>query len=322
MADMEQQIFDDGAGPGAAPAPDSSPPPSPPPQPSVFPQTSPSQDSQAISDAIASVRGPVPNYGTQPAPPPQRPTPPPNPDDQPVTGGVLRQLLEERQTRQRLEAQLRDHQAREQERARQQSAPKTEDLIFSDPEAFKKQMQDEYRKEIANVRIETDMEMASMRHGPLFQAAWNHFLASCQNGADPVSYFRVINARSPGEEVVRWFNERRIMHETGGDINAYRNRVAQQLLQDPNFLAYMQQQQQNGGGVPPAHQLPQQGQQQPRGQDGRFVPQPQQPQPRQEVRLPSSLSRMNGASRGAAFNEPEDGSEEAIFDAGRPQAKH
>jgi|SRR6188508_2300066 len=317
MADMEQQIFDDGAGPGAAPAPDSSPPPSAPPQPSVFPQTP--QDSQAISDAISAVRGPVPNYGTQPqAPATPRPASPPNPDDQPVTGGVLRQLLEERQTRQRLEAQLRDHQAREQERARQQTAPKTEDLLFNDPEAFKRQMQDEYRKELANLRVETDMEMASMRHGPLFQAAWNHFLASCQNGADPVSYFRVINARSPGEEVVRWFNERRIMHETGGDINAYRNRVAQQLLQDPNFLAYMQQQQANGGPMPP--QQPQPGQTQPRGEDGRF--RPQQPQPRQEVRLPTSLSRMNGASRGAAFTEPEDGSEEAIFDAGRPQAKH
>lgn len=319
MADMEQQIFDDGATADAPPPSPDRGPPSPPPQPSVFPQ--PTQDSQAISDAISAVRGPVPNYGTQPQAPPPRPPPPPNPDDQPVTGGVLRQLLEERQTRQRLEAQLRDHQTREQERARQQAQPKAGDLLFEDPEAFKKQMQDEYRKEIANVRVETDMEMASMRHGPLFHAAWNHFLASCKEGADPVSYFRVINARSPGEEVVRWFNERRVMHETQGDINGYRHRVAQQLLQDPNFLAHAAQLLQNGG-VPPPQQQQQPGQAQPRGQDGRFVPQPQQPQPRQEVRLPSSLSRMNGASRGAAFNEPEDGSEEAIFDAGRPQAKH
>lgn len=315
MADMEQQIFDDGATTDAPP-PDLSPPSSP--EPSVFPQT-PSQDSQAISEAISAIRGPVPNYGTQPRPPaPPPPAPPPNPDDQPVTGGVLRQLLEERQQRQRLEAQLRDHQAREQERTRQQTAPKTEDLLFNDPEAFKKQMQDEYRKELANVKLETDMSMASMRHGPMFDAAWNHFLASCQNGADPVSYFRVINARSPGEELVRWFNERRVMHEVGGDIDQYRMRVAQQLLQDPQFLAHMQQHMQNGGAPP--MQPPQPGQAQPRGEDGRFVP--QQPQPRQEVRLPSSLSRMNGASRGVSFAEPEDGSEEAIFDAGRPRAKH
>jgi len=317
MADMEQQIFDDGA--QEAPPPDLAPST---PTPAAFPQT-PSQDSQAISDAISAVRGPVPNYGTQPQSPPPPPPAPPNPDEEPVKAGVLRDLLNERQSRMRAEAQLRDFQTREAERARQQTAPKTEDLLFNDPEAFKRQMQDEYRKELANVKLETDMQMASMRHGQLFDAAWQHFNASCQNGADPVSYFRVINARSPGEEMVRWFNERRVMHETGGNVEAYRMRVAQQLLQDPEFLAYMQQQQ--GGGMPPAHQLPaSQGQQQPRGEDGRFVPQPQaqQPQPRHEVRLPSSLSRMNGASRGTNLHEPEDGSEEAIFDAGRPRAKH
>jgi hypothetical protein len=312
MADMEQEVFDAGA--TEAPSPDFAPSS---PQPSVSPQTS-QPDSRAISDAIDAIRGPVPNYGTQPQAP-QPPPAPPNPDDEPVKSGMLRDLLNERAARQRYEAQVRDFQAREQERQRQQTAPKVEDLIFQDPAAYDRLIEQKIEQKTAHIRLESDMQMASMRHGQMFDAAWQHFFQSCQNGADPVSYFRVMNARSPGEEMVRWFNERRIMHETGGDLNAFRNRVAQQLLQDPEFLAYMQQ---NGGSMPPPErqQSRQQhaGQMQPRGEDGRFQP---QQQPRHEVRLPTSLNRMNGASRGVSFDGPEDGSEEAIFDAGRPRSK-
>ena len=85
-----------------------------------------------------------------------------------------------------------------------------------------------------------------------------------------------MNARSPGEEMVRWFNERRIMHETGGDLDAYRMRVAQQLLQDPEFLAHVQQCMQSGGSAAAAAAAAP-GQAQPRGEDGRFVPQQNSP---------------------------------------------
>ena len=186
----------------------------------------------------------------------QPPPPPPNPDDEPVKGGVLRDLLDERQHGSASKRSLRDHQAREQERAAPAGGSRKPRICCSRIlEAFKKQMQNEYRKEIANVQLETDMQMASMRHGPLFDAAWQHFHASCQDGADPVSYFRVMNARSPARKmVVRWFNERRVMHETQGDINGYRHRVAQQLLQDPDFLAHAAQLLQNGGVPPPQQQ--------------------------------------------------------------------
>lgn len=311
MADLEQDVFDAGA--AEAPSPDIAPSP----QPTTSP---PSQDSRAITDAIDAIRGPVPNYGSQPQPRPQQQ--PHDPDDEPVKAGVLRQLLEERTQRQRYEAQIRDYQAREAERARQQQAPvqpKAEDLIFSDPAAYDRMIEQKIEQKTAHIRLESDMQMAAMRHGQLFDYAWQHFHQTCQNGQDPVAWFRVMNARSPGEEMVRWFNERRLLHESGGDVNAFRMRVAQQLLQDPEFLAYMQT---NAGQVQQQQPQPQHaGQMQPRGEDGRFVPQQQQ-QPRHEVRLPTSLNRMNGASRGVAAYGPEDGSEEAIFDAGRPRPRN
>ena len=292
MADLEQDVFDAGSAPEPAPSVDTS---------SVSPQPA---EARAVSDAITSLRGPVPQYGTQPTPPPQ-PQQPQNPDDEPVKSGMLQRLLDERASRQQLEAQVREMQRKEQERAAQQSQPKAEDTLFSDPDRFVQEIESRHEKKLANIQLNFDMQLASMRHGPMFDHAWQHFYASCQNGADPVSYFRVMNARSPGEEMVRWFNERRLMHETGGNLDAFRERVIQE---------YLQQQ----GGVMPPQQQPQQ-QQPARGEDGRFVP---QQQPRQEVRLPTSLSRMNGSRGMPAAGEVEDGSEEAIFDAGRARPRN
>lgn len=299
MADLEQDVFDAGASEATpsdlAPADQQS---------VLTPQPA---EARAVSDAITSLRGPVPQYGVQPTPP-QKPQPA-DPDDEPVKSGMLKRLLDERSARQQLEATVRDLQRKEQERAAQQAQPKAEDLLFSDPDKFISQAEQRYEKKIADVQLNFDMQLASMRHGPAFDAAWQHFYASCQNGADPVSYFRVMNARSPGEEMVRWFHERRLMHETGGNLDAYRQRVLQEALQNPEFMAQLQQQ----GGTPPQ-------QQRPRGEDGRFQQAPQQP--RQEVRLPTSLSRMNGSRGMPAASEVEDGSEEAIFDAGRSRPQN
>src|SRR6188768_1263240 len=297
MADLEQDVFDAGSAPEPAPSVDTS---------TVSPQPA---EARAVSDAITSLRGPVPNYGVQPTPPP-RPQPP-NADDEPVKAGMLRDLFQERETRQRLEAQVREMQRKEQERAAQQAQPKTEDMLFTDPDKFVKDIETRHERKLANIQLNFDMQLASMRHGPMFDHAWQHFYASCQNGADPVSYFRVMNARSPGEEMVRWFNERRLMHETGGNLDAYRQRILEEALQNPEYLARLQQQ----GGM-----MQRPGQQQPqpaRGDDGRFVPQQQS---RQEVRLPTSISRLNGSRGMPAASEVEDGSEEAIFDAGRSRS--
>jgi hypothetical protein len=304
MADLEQDVFESGASPDVpadlAPSPDTS----------VSPQP---QEARAVSDAISSLRGPVPQYGVQPAAP--RPQPP-NPDDEPVKSGVLRDLLEERTQRQKLESHVRELQRREQERAAQQAQPKAEDMLFTDPDKFIAQIESKHEKKLADIQLNFDMQLASMRHGPAFDAAWQHFFATCQGGQDPVSYFRVMNARSPGEEMVRWFNERRLMHETGGNLDAYRQRILEEALQNPEFMARLQAQ----GGVVPSQQPSQE--QRARGDDGRFLATAPQPQPRHEVRLPTSLSRMNGSRGMPAASEVEDGSEEAIFDAGRSRPRN
>ena len=93
------------------------------------------------------------------------------------------------------------------------------------------------------------------------------------------------------------------MHETGGNLDAYRQRIIQEY----------QEQQQQGGFVPQQQQPDQRA----RDENGRFLSQQTAQQPRHEVRLPTSLSRLNGSRGMPAASEVEDGSEEAIFDAGR-----
>ena len=306
MDDLEQQVFD--AGVSEAPPPDLSPPSSPA-QPSVSPPTS---DSRAVSDAIDALRGPVPQYGTQPRPP-APPQPPPNPEDEPVTGGVLRQLLDERAQRQRLEQKIQELSRQEQERAKQQQRPRAEEQIFSDPEAYDRSIEQRIDEKVAHMRLESDMQLNAMRFGPMFGHAFEQFKQACDGGRDPVSYFRVMNSRSPGEEMVRWFNERRILEATRGDLDGFVRHVVGRAQSDPEFFAAVMGQGQPAQDMPVAP--PQQSDEPPRGPDGRFSK--QAAQPRHEVRLPSSLQRMNGTSRGVAFDGPEDGSEEAIFDAGR-----
>ena len=305
MADLEQDIFDAGA---------SAPPPGEPalePEPSVSP-TPP--ESRMVSDAIAALRGPVPNYGVPPQPPR-----PPDPDQQPVTSGQLRDLLHERAERQRLQNILDGYQQAEAERARQQHTPRAEEQMFTDPNGFEDRLLSTIRREIAQTELKADMRVAALQHGPAFREAWAAFYRQCDGGRDPVTYFRVMNAPSPGEELVQWHRERQIVEQTGGDIGRYRERVLEEALRDEAFLSRIAE---RVGGVPRGQ--PYERGTRARDENGRFMAGQSagDQQPRHEVRLPTSLSRLNGSSRGGMANEPEDGSEEAIFDAGRAPRRY
>jgi hypothetical protein len=109
-----------------------------------------------------------------------------------------------------------------------------------------------------------------------------------------------MSSPSPGQEIVRWHQERQIFQETGGDLNAYRERLREELRQE---MA-------NGGQPTPRAAAAQDA---PRAPDGRFAP-------RHEVRLPTSTGRLNGSTP-AANDGALDGSEEAIFEDARPRRR-
>lgn len=96
-------------------------------------------------------------------------------------------------------------------------------------------MQAEVQGGIRAMRLENALGRAQDRHGnDAFHEAYMAF-ANAAAAGDAASYMRVMNAPDPGEAVMQWHSEQRLLHETGGDPSAYRQRVAGELKADPAF---------------------------------------------------------------------------------------
>ena len=97
---------------------------------------------------------------------------------------------------------------------------------------------------------------------------------------------------------MQWYGQQQRYAEVGDDLEAYKQRVIEEYLASQ--------------GQPSPRQL--QAQSRDRNADGTFTSRSQAP------RLPTATSRMGAAGNGNV--EPdEDGSEESIFAAGRPERR-
>lgn len=285
MAD-DREIFD------SASAPDDAAPPS-----RLIDDRSPVD--HAVSDAIDTInrQGPVPQRSretpaSQPAPT-QRPSQDDGVPEDRSLGGVLQALMSERERRQEWEQRARRFEQQENERQRAAEAAKTplSQRLFEDPDGviseIRSGLEEQFRAEIAKTRVTTDFELASMRHSDVWNDAWQAWYGHVSQGTDPQTYFGVMNSASPGEAIVAWYGHQQRQNEIGDDLEAYKQRVIDEYLASQ--------------GRPP----------QPRRDDGTFAPAPRAP------RLPTATSRL-GATNGSGLQGPaEDGSEEAIFAAGR-----
>jgi hypothetical protein len=289
-------IFDEGSA-----SPESAPPPAP------EPLSPPSAESEAVSAAIKGLQneGGRPTGPRAPSVPP--PAAPPAAQEQALDPqGLLRGMLEERERRQDLQARLERFERQEHERAQQAQAQRTPlgQRLFEDPEATIQEIRQEILQQsiapleqrIVQMQIQQDMQVASLRHADVWQDAWSSWYQGVQGGQNAPLYFRVMNAPSPGEELVEWFREERVRREVGNDPVAYRERLREELLAEMGY-----------GGQP----APPQRSEIPRGEDGRFAP-------RQPMRLPTPTSRMGSGAGARGNDESLDGSDDAIFAAARP----
>jgi len=293
MADLDQDIFDAGE---TAPQP-----------------AAPVDDSTAVRDAIKSLQREGGRDGPPQAPVAREPGPQAPPshgvEDQ-SPAGILKALLDERDKRQGLEGQLRRYQDFEREQARRAKESETpfDQRFFSQPqqelESFVAERITPIEQRIQNFMTDVDMRMARQVHGEVFDEAFQTWFQQVgnPNQPDPHSYFAVMNSPSPGEALMQWFNQARTWREIGdGGIDGFRERVRQEIMAEMGMAPRQ-----------PVNSQPARDDR-PRDDDGRFAP-------RHEVRLPTSLSRLGAAGRGTPTPK-EDGSEEAIFDAGRPERR-
>jgi hypothetical protein len=263
-------------------------------------------DSKAVRDGIREIqRGDAPREREAPAPPQH------GVDDQ-SPAGLLRAMLDERDRRQGLERQLQRYQEQEREAERRAKENETpfDQRFFTEPqkelEGYVSQKLTPIEQKMQNIAADFDMRIARMNYGPPFDEAFQEWFNQVGDFSrpDPQTYFGIMQSPSPGEAIMQWFHDRRTRSEIGsaGGLDGYRQKIEQEIL-----AKY--------GLAPPAGEqiAPPNGHDRDRDDQGRFTP-------RQEVRLPTSLSRVGASGRGTP-NLAEDGSEAAIFDAGRPERR-
>ena len=268
----DRQLFDQ-----AVSTPDPTPSPAP---------SQPSQSPQTPSDAGGATEAPVPSTrpdlqqqppaqaGEQPRTPEGKfaPKGPPQPQQrQPEDHRVpLREMLDERERRQRIEAeynQLLQH-IQQQQRAQQPQGPET---IFDAPDEYLNQ------RVIAPLRQEMQMEMmrrtdaqsrefANVQFGEqVVNAALADIAKIRQTPQGEFVFRQIMQAGHPYGELVKWHNQARAHAAIGQDPQAWLKQQQQAWFNDPKVQEamaqhlrqkYAAQQQQNGSGNPPNVSLP------------------------------------------------------------------
>jgi hypothetical protein len=262
---------------------------------SILPSQDP-PDARLVSEAIR--RQVQPGARREPAPQSQQPDTrrPGSPDtSDPTISGLLREIAEERRARRELEQRLLP-------KAEPEPEVDVAELLFQNPKQVLNDLKAELRSEFAREKLEQDMTRGIERYGEEFNTTFQSFMDTIRATRDQYTYQRVMSQPSPAEAIMQWGRQQQIMQATGGDLAAFEAQIRAKVLEEMGIGSIAPaQDRQAGRGTPRA-----------RDEDGRFTSQP----PRREIRLPTATSRIPGASSGGSL-EAEDGSEEAIFEAGR-----
>lgn len=102
-----------------------------------------------------------------------------------------------------------------------------------DPKGYREFMEKRLDDRLLNERREMSLQLAHRTYKGEFEEAY----AAAQKGVDPALKAKMQNSRDPGETLIQWHREQKTMQEVGGDLNAFRQKEAERLLADPEFLA-------------------------------------------------------------------------------------
>jgi hypothetical protein len=166
----------------------------------------------------------------EPAPAPEPPTEPP-----PRHTVPLNELLDERDRRQQAERRLQDIEA---ERQKQQPRP---DFLMQPDEYFDRRLNealDPLRRQVTIQLAHANKSIAVAQHGAeVVEEAQKAFDAEVQQGRlHPSDHQRIWSAPNPFAAAVDWNRNRKLLAEVGNDPQAYRDRLLQEALADPDFL--------------------------------------------------------------------------------------
>lgn len=100
-------------------------------------------------------------------------------------------------------------------------------------EAFDNEIRAQERKELD---FNLSCRFARLEHKDVFDEAFKAVSAAIQQG-DLALQAQIKNSSDPGNDIVRWYQQRKVFSEVGPDPLAYREKLRDELLKDPEFLA-------------------------------------------------------------------------------------
>jgi hypothetical protein len=168
-------------------------------------------------------------------------------DDAPmVPSWRLKEITEERRAAQAERdafKQQRDQLAFEQQEFRRRLAqlekppeqPQEPDPLLN-PREYREFMERRFEERLTNERREMSLQLAKRTYKEEFEQAYGIANKLAQEGrADPALTARMQHSTDPGETLISWFRDLKWKHEFGNDPVAYRKKVGDEMLKDPEF---------------------------------------------------------------------------------------
>jgi hypothetical protein len=192
--------------------------------------------------------------GDEPAPVPEaalEEAPPEPVKEKPDHRIPLTELLNEREKRQNAERQREAYeqelsQLRQQMQALQQ--PREPIDIFANPEAYTQSIEQQMGEKLRAMEANFSLRLAHNKHGEIFTEAFQEVMQRPLQ--DPMRQ-QVINSSDPGETLVSLYQREKVVKEVGPDPIAYKSKILEEALKDPQFLAKaMQTARQTAGAQP------------------------------------------------------------------------
>lgn len=156
----------------------------------------------------------------------------------------LVELLNEREKRQ-AEQRRAEILAQQIEQLRQQIQPPQQQIPdqFADPQAYNnyweqrfQQQQAQFNQLAQNMRAENSLARAHDKHGDVFEKAYQAVMDRAQQG-DRQAAQMIVNAPDPGTAMVAWYKREQTLSTVGDDPQAFTQRVLEEALNNPEFLA-------------------------------------------------------------------------------------
>lgn len=151
----------------------------------------------------------------------------------------LTELLNEREKRQAAERERQNFQQQLWQLQQQLQAKERQEEpadIFADPQAYQSQVQQSMDQRLKAMEGNFSLRLAAYKHGDAFHEAWAEMMNRTQSGDDSMRQ-QVLQSPDPGETLVQVYQREQTLKEVGTDPSAYKAKVMEDALNDPEFLA-------------------------------------------------------------------------------------